>query len=186
MESLSRFFGRVKIFADKGLIEKGGSKHFTFVTYPISVRHRRIHDNYEGCLQFRTIFSNDDRQKIQCIFAAMSRQNVTKNLFTFLFIIVASFGINTAALATATVTEKNKTETLSHQSKQDPHTELEGTHFNLTTGHTLIQKTIVPLYLSVSPVFYNARISSENFQIKRSSLLVKDYLFHIYPSHNFW
>jgi len=91
------------------------------------------------------------------------------------------------SFAPASIIETFKTETLSHQSEKGPHTELEGTHFQLsTTGHTLIQKTVVPLYLLPKSAFHNFCISVENFQIKKSSLLIKDYLFHIYPTHNFW
>jgi hypothetical protein len=117
----------------------------------------------------------------------MNKQTGTKILFLFFFIIVASFGIKTVSLAPVTIVENLKTETLSQQPEKSPHTELEGTHFNLsTTGYTLIQKTVVPFYLLSVSVFYNPCISLENFQIKRSSLLIKDYLFHIYPTHNFW
>lgn len=117
----------------------------------------------------------------------MSRQTGTKILSIFLFILVTSLGIKSVSLAPATIIETFKTETLSHQSEKGPHSELEGTHFNLsTTGHTLIQKTVTPFYLLPASVFYNTYISLENFQIKKSSLLIKDYLFHIYPTHNFW
>jgi len=115
----------------------------------------------------------------------MSRQAGTKILFISFFILVASLGIKTVSHVPATIVLK--TETFSHQSEKGPHSELEGTHFNLsTTGHTLIQKIVVPPYLLAAPVFHNTCISLENFHIKRSSLLVKDYLFHIYPTHNFW
>lgn len=117
----------------------------------------------------------------------MSRQTCTKTLFIFLFILVASLGIKTASFAPTTIIETLKTETLSQQSGKSPHTELEGTHFNLlTTGNTLIQKTVASFYLLPATVFYGICVSLENFQIKRSSLLIKDYLFHIYPTHNFW
>ena len=121
------------------------------------------------------------------IFDEMSRQTGTKILFTFFFIIVTFFGNKAVSLVPASVIEPIKTETLSHQSGKDPHSELEGTHFHLTTtGHTLIQKNVVPFYLLPASVFYNPGSSLENFQIKKLSLLIKDYLFHIYPSHNFW
>ena len=121
------------------------------------------------------------------IFDGMSRQTCTKTLFIFLFILVASLGIKAASFAPTTIIETLKTETLSHQSEKGPLSELEGTHFNLsTTGNTLIQKTVASFYLLPASVLYTACISLENFQIKRSSLLIKDYLFHIYPTHNFW
>jgi len=119
----------------------------------------------------------------------MSRQTGTKFLlFLFLFfILVASHGIKTVSYVPVTIIETRKTETLSQQTGKGPHTELEGTHFNLSpTGHTFIQKIVVAPSLLAASVFYNTCISSEKFQIRNSSLLIKDYLFHIYPTHNFW
>ena len=121
------------------------------------------------------------------IFDEMNKQTGAKILFAFLFILVACLGIKTVSFVPATIVATLKTETLSIQSEKSPHTELEGTHFNLsTTGYTLIQKNIVPVYLLPVSVFYNTSISLANFQIRESSLLIKDYLFHIYPTHNFW
>ena len=117
----------------------------------------------------------------------MNRQTGAKVLFLFFFILVAFLGIKTVSLAPATIVENLKTETLSQQPEKSPHTELEGTHFNLSAaGFTFIQKNVSSFYLLPTIVFYRTCISLENFQIKRSSLLIKDYLFHIYPTHNFW
>jgi len=117
----------------------------------------------------------------------MNKQTGARILFVFFLILVASFGIKTVSFAPATIVENLKTETLSQQSEKSPHTELEGTHFNLSaSGYTFIQKTVASFYLLPVTVYNSACISLENFQIKRSSLLIKDYLFHIYPTHNFW
>jgi len=117
----------------------------------------------------------------------MNKQAVAKVLFLFFFILVAFLGIKTDFLAPATFVENLKTETLFQQSEKSPHTELEGTHFNLSaSGYTFIQKTVASFYLLPATVYNSTCISLENFQIKRSSLLIKDYLFHIYPTHNFW
>jgi len=124
---------------------------------------------------------------IQRIFDEMNKQTGAKVLFFFFFILVASHSIKTVSHVPATIIEALKTETLSQQPEKTPHTELEGTHFNLsTTAHTLIQKIVVPAYLLAASVLSNSCISLENFQIRNSSLLIKDYLFHIYPTHNFW
>jgi hypothetical protein len=121
------------------------------------------------------------------IFAEMSRQTGTKILFILSFIIVTTLGYKTVSIVPAAIIEDLKTETLAHQSKKAPHTELEGTHFHLTTiAHTLIQKNVVPFYQLPVNVFYTISVSLANFQIRKMSLLIKDYLFHIYPSHNFW
>jgi len=117
----------------------------------------------------------------------MNRQTGAKVLFLFFFILVAFPGIKTDFLAPATLVENLKTETLFQQSEKSPHTELERTNFNLSaTGYTFIQKNVASFYLLPASVFHSRYISLENFQIKRSSLLIKDYLFHIYPTHNFW
>ena len=117
----------------------------------------------------------------------MNKQTGARILFVFFLILVASFGIKTVSFATATIVENLKTETLSQQSEKSPHTELEGTHFNLSaSGYTFIQKTVASFYLLPATVYNSTCISLENFQIKRSSLLIKDYLFHIFPTHNFW
>jgi hypothetical protein len=121
------------------------------------------------------------------IFDEMGRQTSTKILFLFSFIIVVSLGYKTVSLVPSAIIEDLKTETLAHQSERAPHTELEGTHFHLTPiAHTLAQKNVVPSCQLHASVFYNACISLENFQIRNSSLLIKDYLSHIYPTHNFW
>ena len=117
----------------------------------------------------------------------MSRQIGTKILFIFFFILVATFGIKTVSLAPDATVATLKNETLSHHSEKGPHTELRGTHSHLiTTGHTSIQKNGVAFYLVPAYGVYNSGISLENFQIKKSSLLIKEYLSHIYPSHDFW
>ena len=117
----------------------------------------------------------------------MNKQAVAKVLFLFFFILVAFLGIKTVSLAPATIVETLKTETLSQQPEKSPHTELEGTHFNLSaTAYTFIQKTVASFYSLPASLFSSTCISLENFKIKRSSLLIKDYLFYIYPTHNFW
>jgi len=117
----------------------------------------------------------------------MWSQTGAKTLFIFFFILGASHGIKTVSFAPATIIETLKTETLSHHSEEGPLSEMEGTHFNLSTpGYTCIQKTGASFNLLPASVFYSTCISSENFLIKRSSLLIKDHLFHIYPTHNFW
>lgn len=121
------------------------------------------------------------------IFAAMNRQAGTKILFTFLFIIVACFGIKTFSFPSNSGATTVKTETFAHQSKQSPNSELEGTHFHfITAAHTFIQKIVVPFFLLPASVLNNSSSTLENFQIKKSSLLIKDHLSFNYPTHNFW
>jgi len=117
----------------------------------------------------------------------MSRQTGTKILFIFFFILVASCSIKTVAFVPVPISKSLKAETLSQQSGKGPHSELEGTHFYLsTTGNKPIHKIVVPPYLLAASAFYKICISLENFQIRNSLLLIRDHLFHIYPTHNFW
>ena len=96
---------------------------------------------------------------IQRIFDEMNKQTGAKVLFFFFFILVASHSIKTVSHVPATIIEALKTETLSQQPEKTPHTELEGTHFNLsTTAHTLIQKIVVPPYLLAASVLSNSCI----------------------------
>ena len=126
-------------------------------------------------------FYRPTKRMILYIFDEMSRQTSTKILFLFSFIIVVSLGYKTVSIVPSAIIEDLKTETLAH------HTELEGTHFHLTPiAHTLAQKNVISSCQLHASVFYNACISLENFQIRNSSLLIKDYLSHIYPTHNFW
>ena len=117
----------------------------------------------------------------------MSRQAGIKILFTLFLIIAASYGIKTVSFTPGAIVETFKNESFFYPFEKAPHTELKGKHSHLiTTGHTSIQKNGVPFY--PLPVYgvYSYAISLENLQIKKSSLLIKEYLFHIYPSHNFW
>ena len=117
----------------------------------------------------------------------MRRQIGIKFLFGFLLIIAAFGSIKTVCLVPAAIAEQFKTETLSHQSGQNPYSELEGTHFNLATAaHLFVQKNLVHSYLPPVAVLYKLHTSLENSQIRKLSLLIKDYLAFIYPSHNFW
>jgi len=116
----------------------------------------------------------------------MSRQVATKILFIFFFIVIACYGIKAVALVPVSVSIAYKSEPLSQHSGQIPDSELKGTHFRLPAGHAVVQKNLVPSYFSLDAVFYEPRNALENFQIRKSSQFIKDYLAHIYPSHNFW
>ena len=73
------------------------------------------------------------------------------------------------------------------QAKQIPNAELERVHPpTVPAGQTALQKNLVLPGLLPLASFYQQRIAAESSFIKASSLLVKDYLFFIYPYHNFW
>jgi len=116
----------------------------------------------------------------------MNRQFGTKILFIFFAFTVACFSVKTAFPFSHSAVGDLKNKTLSHQSGQLPNSELEGVHFQVAVpGHIVVQKSSVQLHLSLVADFYKP-VTLENLQIKGSSLLIKDYLSHIYPSHNFW
>jgi hypothetical protein len=119
------------------------------------------------------------------IFAAMNRQVGKKILFIFFAFAVACFGIKTASPFPIRIIGDSISETLSDPSSQIPNSDLEGMHFQLAGGHIAVQKNLAQLHLSPTADL-QTNVSLENLQIKESSLLIKDYLFHIYPSHNFW
>jgi hypothetical protein len=117
----------------------------------------------------------------------MRKQIGVKTLFILFFIIATSLGNIAVSLARSKAIDPLKTETVSHESGKGPHSELEGTHFHLTTtGQTLIPKKAIPFFMLPTAAFYDHCSSLENFRIRKLSLRVKDYLFRIYPSHDFW
>lgn len=81
-----------------------------------------------------------------------------------------------------------KQEILASQLQEFPHTDLEIIHQPVTAvWQTVAAKNAVTANLSLATVFSGyACNASLNSHIKASSLLIKDYLFFIYPSHNFW
>jgi hypothetical protein len=116
----------------------------------------------------------------------MNRQIGAKILFFSFAFAVACFGVKTVFPFPPSARGDLKNKTLSHQSGHLPNSEWEGIKIPAAAGgHIVVQKSFVPLYLSQATDFYKL-FSLENLQIKKSSLLIKDYLSHIYPSHNFW
>jgi hypothetical protein len=118
----------------------------------------------------------------------MNRYVVIKILFLFFIVAFACSGLKTALPAPPPAIEKSKPGSLSHQSQHTANSELEGVYFPAATGgHLAVQKNFAPLLnLPATSDFYNSSVAVENLQIKESSLLIKDYLSHIYPTHNFW
>jgi len=116
----------------------------------------------------------------------MRRNADTKILLSLFIVVFAFFGIKTTIHVAAPVIEKS--ESLSHQHGHTPNSELEGLYLPATTGgYVNVQKNLHPsLQLITEPCLSSKQVSLENWQIKESALLIKDYLSHIYPSHNFW
>ena len=115
------------------------------------------------------------------------RGNAGTKILLFIFIVVfVCYGIKTTKHVSAPVIEKS--ESLSHQHGPNSNSELEGLYFPAATGGYInVQKNFHPsLQLITEPGLNSKQVSLENWQIKESSLLIKDYLFHIYPTHNFW
>lgn len=116
----------------------------------------------------------------------MRRNAGTKILLSLFIVVFACFGIKTTIHVSTPVIEKS--ESLSHQNGHTPNSELEGLYFPAATGgYISVQKNFLPsLQLLAETDLSSRQVSLENWQIKESSLLIKDYLSHIYPSHNFW
>ena len=117
----------------------------------------------------------------------MTSRASAKILFFLIFILVASSCIRPVSVESPTLVEQRVNEILPGQSTKDPHSEPGRTYFQLiTVANTPIPKTEAPFYFEQSFACYNSGISLENLKIKKSSLLIKEYLSRIYPSHNFW
>jgi len=88
----------------------------------------------------------------------------------------------------SSVAEPVKQEALASQLQEFPHTDIEIVHQPVTAAwQTVVIKNAVTANLPVTIIFScYAGNASLNSHIKASSLLIKDYLLFIYPSHNFW
>jgi hypothetical protein len=116
----------------------------------------------------------------------MKRHRALLFILTIFILSLAHSGIQAkpASFSTPTVHSENETVSFPHTA---PNSELEGSHIYIGSGgHITLQKNnAAPVHLSTACDLYK-KVSSENLQTRRSSLFIKDYLFHIYPSHNFW
>ncbi|MES1218039.1 MAG: hypothetical protein ABUT20_21205 [Bacteroidota bacterium] len=116
----------------------------------------------------------------------MSKQIRIKILFIAVILAIACSCIQTSFSIAAAASPLPGNTTLTDQLKHIPNAELEGLHLPVVSGvHTAAQKNFVPFQLSIASHVHQLS-SSENLQIQASSLLIRDYLSHIYPSHNFW
>jgi hypothetical protein len=78
-------------------------------------------------------------------------------------------------------------EALGNFSQEFPNGELERVQHPSAAGwNTTAQKNVVTSSLLQRTVDYTAVSSLKRPQVKTSSLRIKDYLFHIHPSHHFW
>ena len=116
----------------------------------------------------------------------MNRQPGKKLLFIFLLFTFACPGIKAGCPVPVEATGISIEETVSYKVQHIPNSELEGQHFHVTAAsHIVVQKNSNQLHFCTACDFYK-QVSAQDQQIKESSLLVKDYLAYIYPSHNFW
>jgi len=116
----------------------------------------------------------------------MNRQPGKKFLFILLLFIFACPGIKVGFPVPVGATGISPDETVSYKAQHIPNSELEGPHFHVAaTSHIAFQKNQGQLHSSATCNFYK-QASVQDQQIKESSFLIKDYLAHIYPSHNFW
>lgn len=75
---------------------------------------------------------------------------------------------------------------ISHRQNKSPNSELENSLFQwISNAHNVVKKNTRHTFLFQLSLFYKP-LPPRNVEIKSSSLLVKKYLFFIFPSHNFW
>ena len=115
----------------------------------------------------------------------MSRNPVKFYVTIFFFFVIAC--CSTINACPAQVIPADNTETVVIGAQQLPNAELERVHPPAVPGgQVAVQKNLVfPGLLSLA-AFHQPAIAAGSSFIKASSLLVKDYLSHIYPFHNFW
>ena len=119
------------------------------------------------------------------IFAAMVSKAL-KNIFILVFFFTFTcFGSN--KICAANGAEQVKHETLGNFSQGFPNGELERVQHPSAAGwNSTAQKNVVPATLSQETFIYNEQVFFKSPLVKTSSLRIKDYLFHIHPSHHFW
>lgn len=108
--------------------------------------------------------------------------------FSFTWIVLLLFAFQSKAADDAINPDNTPSSdnSVSLRQNKSPNSELENSLFQWNSiVHNVVKKNPrFPFFYQVSP-FYKP-LSPENLQIKISSLLVKKYLFFIFPSHNFW
>ena len=114
----------------------------------------------------------------------MNRQPGKKLLFIFLLLIFACPGIKAGCPVPVEAAGVSIEETVSYKVQHIPNSELEGLH-PAGGSHIVVQKNSNQLHFFRACDLYK-QSSVQDRQLKESSLLVKDYLAFIYPSHNFW
>jgi hypothetical protein len=116
----------------------------------------------------------------------MNRQIRIKFLFTLFFLAVACSGIKTSLSVPAPANEPLENTVLCYKLGHVPNAEAEVPHLTGVSGVQLVvQKNFAPLQLLIACNIYKLE-PSENLQIQTSSLFIRAYLSHIYPTHNFW
>ena len=109
-----------------------------------------------------------------------------KNIFILVFFFaVTCFSSNKTCAANGA--EQIKNEIPGNFSQEFPNGELERVHHPSSAGwNSTTQKNLVPAALSQGAFVYKEQIFFKSSLVKTSSLRIKDYLFHIHPSHHFW
>ncbi len=126
----------------------------------------------------------DSVKKGLLIFTTMSR-NPAKFYLTILFFFAVAC-CSTINACPSHIPADN-TEAVVFWAQQLPNAELERVHPpTVHGGQVAVQKSLVFHDLLSLAAFHQPAIAAESSFIKASSLLVKDYLSHIYPFHNFW
>ncbi|HMK25205.1 MAG TPA: hypothetical protein VK483_04180 [Chitinophagaceae bacterium] len=108
-----------------------------------------------------------------------------KNIFILVFFVVTSFSTNKICAANGASQVKN--EIAANFSQEFPNGELERVQHPSAAGWNITAlKNLASAALSQGVFVYKEQIFFKSPLVKTSSLRIKDYLFHIHPSHHFW
>ncbi|MBL7723712.1 MAG: hypothetical protein JNK27_06170 [Chitinophagaceae bacterium] len=115
----------------------------------------------------------------------MNKPGNTRISAFFFFLVIVCLGVKTAHAAPAI--HKTARETISEELLGLPNGELEVLSFPVASGwQVVVQKNPgqQDFVLSISTLQYH--LSSTSSYNKGFLYLIRDYLLHIYPTHNFW
>lgn len=118
-------------------------------------------------------------------FAAMNKTGNTRISALFFLLFIASLSVKTAH--TAPVAHKPVNREFSERLQQFPNRDLEISYSPVTiVWQVVVQKNLLQQDFVLSATTHQHYLSSISSYNKRFSSLIRDYLLHIYPTHNFW
>lgn len=118
-------------------------------------------------------------------FASMNKSGNTRISAFFFFLFIACLSVKTAH--TAPVAHEPINREFSERLQQFPNKDLEILHSPVAiVWQVVAQKNLVQQDFVLSTNTLQHHLSSTSSYNKGFSYLIRDYLLHIYPTHNFW